>query len=155
MSRMRTVSVRSIVVLLAVAGVWAGCIDVRDFEGIWTGRIVSEPAVRQGFTDEAVVDALGLRNVDFEGVTAILTTSDGKFRGTRLTRVVKASNDTLATLTFDGDPLRSYLLFAPLHSDKEGWPASMVISLFADDHVELRILRGNDLFGVFFLSRRE
>ncbi len=31
----------------------------------------------------------------------------------------------------------------------------MVISLFSDDHVELRVIRGNDLFGVFSLQRIE
>ena len=67
--------------------------------------------------------------------------------------MVKSSNDSLASLTFDGYPLRSYLLFAPPRGEPDPWPAMMVVSLFSDERVELRILRGNDLFGVFNLKR--
>jgi hypothetical protein len=141
------------VTLLTLAA--QGCIDIREFEGTWAGDIVSEPAVRQGFTTEVRVEALQLENVDLEGLGARLTTSDGKFKDQPLTRVNKFSNDTIASLTFDGAPLRSYLMFAPLSGETVGGPAMMVISLFADDHTELRILRGNDLFGVFSLTRQE
>jgi len=132
-----------------------GCVDVREYEGEWLGEVASEPLVRQGFAEGARVEPLVLGKVDLEGISATLTTTDDKFKRTPLTRVVKFSNDTLASLTFDGDPLRSYLLFAPLASEPAGPPAMMLISLFTDDRVELRILRGNDLFGVFHLARRE
>lgn len=139
-----------LVVLTLTSG---GCIDVRDYAGTWVGDIVSEKRVRQGFEDSVRVEPLVLEDVDLEAVSATLTTTDGKFYRTRLTRVNKFSNDTLASLTFDGDPLRSYLLFAPLDHEPDAWPAMMVISLFTDDRVELRILRGNNLFGVFNLKR--
>jgi hypothetical protein len=141
--------------LLTLLYATGGCVDVRNFEGSWEGKIVPEPAVRQGFTESTTVEALELSNVDLERLTASLTTSDGKFKNTPLTRMTKFSNDTLASLTFDGDPLRTYLLFAPLTSESEGSPALMVISLFGDDRVEMRILRSNDLFGVFNLYRKE
>jgi hypothetical protein len=138
-----------------------GCIDIREFEGTWTGGIVSEDAVRQGFTPDTSVEALELENVDLEGLGARLTTSDGKFKDQSLKRVNKFSNDTIASLTFDGAPLRSYLMFAPLSGEgaqggvPSGALAMMLISLFADDHVELRVLRGDHLFGVFNLARQE
>jgi hypothetical protein len=132
-----------------------GCIDVREYQGEWLGRVASEPAVRQGFAEGVRVEPLVLDKVDLEVISATLTTTDGKFKRTPLSRVVKFSNDTLASLTFDGDPLRSYLLFSPLASESGAPPAMMVISLFTDDRVELRILRGNDLFGVFHLTRRD
>lgn len=132
-----------------------GCIDVRDYGGEWLGTVASDPAVRQGFAEGARVEPLVLEDVDLEGITATLTTTDGKFGRTRLSRVVKFSNDPMASMTFDGDPLRSYLLFARLTSEPSAPPAMMVVSLFTDDRVELRVLRGNDLFGVFHLSRRD
>ena len=141
-----------LLLLLPLAG---GCVDVRSFAGDWQGGVVSEPAVRQGFAPEARVDRLSLQDVDLQGVTATLTTSDGRFDRSRMTRVIKAANDAIASLTFDGAPLRTYLLFAPLATDPSGAPASILISLFGDDHIELRILRGNDLFGVFNLGRTE
>ena len=143
------------VALLVGGATLAGCVDIRDFEGSWAGDVVSEPAVRQSFAARTRVDPLVLTNVDLEGLTATLSTTDGKFNKTSLLRVVKISNDPLASLTFDGDPLRSYFLFAPLKSEPDGWPAWLVLSLFSDDHVELRIVRGNDLFGVFSLIRKE
>jgi hypothetical protein len=139
---------------LVVAGTSA-CVDVRDFKGTWFGQIISEEAIRQGFTEKTQVDELQLSDVDLQGLTAILTTSDGKFSQTALTRVIKFSNDILSSLTFDGDPLRTYLLFAPLASEPSKPPAQMLISLFGDDRVEIRIVRGNDLFGVFRLKRKE
>lgn len=131
----------------------SGCVDVRSFAGGWIGSVVSEPAVRQGFPPDARVELLTLKDVDLQGVTATLTTSDGRFANSRMTRVIKAANDAIASVTFDGGPLRTYLLFAPLASEPSGTPASIWISLFGDDHIELRILRGNDLFGVFNLER--
>jgi hypothetical protein len=133
----------------------SGCTDVRNYAGEWSGKVVSEDAVRQGFAIDTRVDTLTLSQVDLQGVTAVLTLSDGTFAQAHLTRVSKFSNDTLASLTFDGSPLRSYLLFAPLSSDPTGWPAHVVISLFGDEHIEMRIIRGNDLFGVFILHRKE
>ena len=95
-----------------------------------------------------------LSDVDLHALDAVLTTSDGKFAATRLQRVQKFSSDVLASLSFDGNPIRSYLLFARLASETtSGAPAMIIVSLFGDEHVELRIIRGNDLFGVFHLTR--
>ena len=148
---------RTICLLIAfTAGVGpAACVDIREYEARWRGAIVPEAAVRQGFTAEVAVDPLELTNVDLQGLTARLTTNDGKFKAADLTPVVKFSADNLASLDFDGNPLRSYLLFARLSAEPTECPAQMVISLFSDDHVELRIIRGNDLFGVFSLQRVE
>ncbi len=127
----------------------AGCVDMRAFEGRWTGSIVAEAAVRQGFSEDARVELLELSNVRLQGLTAQLTTSDGKFDRTTLSRITKAAGDALASLSFDGDPLRSYLLFAkPADADQA---ALMVLSMFGDEHIELRVISGNELFGVFYL----
>jgi len=133
----------------------SGCTDVRDFAGSWSGKVVAEEAVRQGFSPEASVELLTLNDIDLQSMTATLTTDDGKFKGTPLVRIEKSASDALASLSFTGAPLRSYLLFAPLASELSSCPASMVISLFSDDHVELRIFRANELFGVFNLHRKE
>jgi hypothetical protein len=148
---------RTICLLIAVAaGVGpTACVDIRDYESRWRGAIVPEAVVRQGFTANVTVDPLELTNVDLQGLTARLTTSDGKFKAADLTSVVKFSADNLASLDFDGNPLRSYLLYARLSAEPTACPAQMVISLFSDDHVELRVIRGNDLFGIFSLRRIE
>ena len=131
-----------------------GCLDVRDFEGSWAGEIISEASVRQGFVATARVDQLTLSNVDLNRMNATLTTSDGKFSNTRLNRVIRYTADPMASMSFDSDPVRSYLHFAPLSNETRGCDAMVLISLFGDKHVEMRIIRGNDLFGVFKLTPR-
>lgn len=138
---------------LTVTGV--GCLDVRDFEGEWQGAVISEEAIRQGFATGTTVAPLTLKGVDLNRVSATLTTSDGKFNKTALTRVAKFSNDTLSSLVFEGNDVRSYMFNARLDSETSGCPATVLISLFSDDHVEARVIRANDLFGVFHLTRKE
>jgi hypothetical protein len=146
---------RCCICVLFALGLTTGCVDVRNFEGSWSGRIVTEEAVRQGFSVSTQVERLEMSEVSLQTISANLTTDDGRFERTPLQRVIKLANDSLASLTFDGAPLRSYLLFAPLVGELTQSPASIVISLFGDDHLELRIFRGNDLFGVFNLNRPE
>lgn len=149
------VTITTLSLLTVSAVLSSGCVDLRDFEGQWRGSVVTEPAVRNGFTEEVRVDPLVLSNVDLQGLTATLTTSDGKFADTPLTSVNKFSSDTLASMTFDGNPLRSFLLFGTPADEEEGCSALAVVSLFGDDHVEVRIIRSNDLFGIFRLERIE
>jgi hypothetical protein len=130
-----------------------GCVDLRDFKGNWSGEIVDEPAIRAGFEATARVEALQLDEVTQPSVTARLTTNDGTFANTALVHVTKSTADALATLTFDGNPLQTYLLFAPL-ANSAGDDALLVLSLYGDDHLELRVIRSNDLFGVFYLERK-
>ncbi|MCC6748988.1 MAG: hypothetical protein IT371_15115 [Deltaproteobacteria bacterium] len=141
------------IAVAVVLGSLSGCTDLRAFEGEWRGAVVAEEAVRQGFAQGTTVAPLALSSVDLHALSATLTTSDGKFHDTRLARVTKAASDVLATLSFDGQPIRSYLAFAPLANDPTGPWTLALISLFADERVELRLIRGNDLFGVFRLRR--
>ena len=127
---------------------------MRGFEGDWAGSIISEQAVRQGFSRAVTVNPLTLENVDLNRVSATLTTSDGKFKDARLTRVTRFTADPMASMSFDTSPVRSYMHFAPLTSEPKGCDAMVLISLFGDEHVEVRIIRGNDLFGVFNLKRK-
>ena len=142
-------------VLCVLTGTLAGgCLDVRGFEGSWAGGILSEEAVRQGFSATATLDPLVLQNVDLNRVSATISTSDGKFKDSRLTRVTRFTADPMASMSFDANPVRSYLHFAPLANESSGCDAMVLISLFGDEHVEVRIIRGNDLFGVFNLKRK-
>lgn len=139
--------------LLAIcAMVSLGCVDVRNFADSWEGPILAEPSVRQGFAEDTEAK-LVLDDVTLQGLTAELSTTDDLFQQTALTRIDKAAGDALASLSFDGDPLRTYLLFAPPADDADAGSALIVVSLFGDDRVELRILRENALFGVFRLAR--
>ena len=145
--------VRALLTVVGLVLAVPGCLDVRDFEGTWSGPILSDEMLRQGFTTSARVSSLELSNVDLNGVTASLTTNDGRFSATPLTRVSKFSSDMMASLTFDGQPVRTFLHFAPLANETASCPATVLIILFSEPRVEVRIIRGNELFGVFRLER--
>jgi hypothetical protein len=130
-----------------------GCTDLRDFNGDWSGPIIAEPAVRQGFSANAEVTKLTLSNIALSTAEGLLSTSDDKFKDARLSLVARSVSDELASMSFENDPLRSYLMFGKLTSDPRGAPAVMIVSLFGNDEVQLRIFRGNDLYGVFYLRR--
>ena len=144
-----------VLLLLLLGTSLAGCLDVRNFEGSWQGAVLGEDAVRQGFARGTEVSPLKLQDVDLHRVSATLTTSDGKFSQTTLSRVSKYSNDTLSEMVFEGTDVRTYMFHARLEDEPSGCPAMVLISLFSDDHVELRVIRSNDLFGVFHLTRKE
>ena len=54
----------------------SACLDVREFQGSWSGSIIAEEALRQGFADTVKVDPLVLSNVDLLKLSATLTTSE-------------------------------------------------------------------------------
>ena len=58
----------------------------------------------------------------------------------------------LAGVTFSGGPLRVYLAFAPV-ADAAG-EALVVVALYDDHRVEVRVLRGGaaPLYGIFALK---
>lgn len=132
-----------------------GCTDLRAYTGRWEGPVIAEAAVRQGFAETTRVAPLLLEDVSLNSLRASLTTTDGRFQDAALTRFLRASSDELASMTFESDPLRTYLLFGSLTSEPTAAPALFVLSLFPDDRVQLRVLRGNDLYAIFHLERRD
>lgn len=144
-----------LLMLILLPMLLGGCVDLQTYVGTWEGEVVAEEAVRQGFKEDARIAPLELSSIHMGSVSATLSTSDGRFAKRRLTTITKAAADALAGLTFDSDPLRTYLLFGQLDSEPEAAPAQVMLSLFHDDRIQLRIFRGNDLYGVFHLERRE
>lgn len=142
------------VVLLALST--NGCVDLRTFNGEWEGNISVESAIRQGFAADAQITSLQLTDVTTAHVDATLSTSDGIFDGSVLETIEGVTSDVLANLTFDGNPLRSYMMFSELAEEPDGdqvsnGPAWIVLSLFDDSRVEMRIMRRNNIFGLFAL----
>ena len=140
-----------------VAGLLAlvGCDDLGEFRGKFRGDIVEGGFVRSCFGSE--VKATLVFDPDLavaplpEGLSPAqqnrLTTSDGIFEDTPLVPLSALPHDQLSRLDFPGSRrLRSFLLFArPERGPLAGRDATVVISLMADERVELRIMaRGGD-----------
>jgi hypothetical protein len=131
-----------------------GCNDLRDFRGDWRGpRVGDADALRVGLADDAasVAAVLSIDQIDGHGLMARLAI-DGVLPETPIASLAGAEADVLAGMTFGGGPLRVYLAFAPM-SDGAG-EALVVIALYDDRRVEVRLLRGGTmpLYAIFALS---
>jgi hypothetical protein len=132
--------------------VGAGCNDLRDFRGAWTGPRVGDAApLRVGVTDTATA-TLDIDAVDLHGLAGTLSV-DGLVTAATFEPVAGAEADVLAGLTYDGGPLRVYLGFVPV--DDGMGTATAVVSLYDDDRVEVRLLRGGTakIYAIFALQR--
>lgn len=131
----------------------SGCLDLRDFNGLWTGaRVGTAPALRVGFGD-SVTATLAIERVTLNGLTARLTTSDDVFADAVIQPIPGAEADVLAGVTFDGAPSRVYLSFVTTADG--GGPALVVVAMYDDSRIEMRVLRGGSapLYGIFALKR--
>lgn len=137
------------VVVLAVVA--AGCSDLRDFRGEWSGpRIGDVPIVKVGVRDGAHAQ-LAIDDIDAHGLRARLTI-DGLVDGALLESLPGAEADALANMTFAGAPLRVYLGFVAI-ADGAG-EALALIALYDDRRIEARVLRGGPtpLYAIFALT---
>ena len=146
--------VASITVVGTVAAVFfvGGCNDLRDFRGAWTGPRVGDAApLRVGVGDTATA-TLDIAAVDLHGLAGTLSV-DGLVTAATFEPVAGAEADVLAGLTYDGGPLRVYLGFVPV--DDGVGTATAVVSLYDDDRVEVRLLRGGTakIYAIFALQR--
>ncbi|MBK7073597.1 MAG: hypothetical protein IPH44_14960 [Myxococcales bacterium] len=126
--------------VLAVAAITLGaCTDVREFDGRWSGpRVGDAPALQVGVAHDATA-ALTVARVDRYGLTGTLDVT-GLCVGAAVAPLAGAEADRLASLTFDGAPLRVYL--ATVATVDGGGDALAMIALFDDRRVEVRLIRG-------------
>jgi hypothetical protein len=137
------------IALLACALVATACQDVRSFAGSWSGRASVDPHLSAGFPSaQASLDIAVASELDLHGALTLAPL----FESAPVDSIRGASGDALGGLRVGHDPLHSYFAFA---TPTDGsLPALAVISLFGDDRVELRIVRGtNELYGLFSLRR--
>jgi hypothetical protein len=126
----------------------AGCEDIRRFEGVWVGPVSADPAHQHGFDNTAFLRA----TVGLVSRTAIELSIELPQAGTpvRFEPIRHASDDVLGDLRLDGEPLRTFLGF--LRPTGDSYLA--VVSLFAEDRIDVRLIRGPDeAYGVFSLKR--
>jgi hypothetical protein len=128
------------------------CNDLRDFRGPWQGpRVGDAPPLRVGVTDAARA-TLEIASVDLRGLAGTLSV-DGLVTAAAVEPVAGAEADVLSGMSFGGSPLRVYLGFVAI--DDLGGDATAVISLYDDDRVEVRLLRGGStpIYAIFALER--
>jgi hypothetical protein len=125
------------------------CNDLRDFRGAWTGaRVGDAAALRVGAGESA---NLAIDGIDAHGLTARLSI-EGLLPEAALASLPGAEADVLANMTFSGAPLRVYLSFVP--SPDLGGDALVVVALYDDRRIDVRVLRGGvqPLYAIFALT---
>jgi hypothetical protein len=128
----------------------AGCEDIRRFEGSWAGAVSGDPAHRTGFEAEAPMHAT-VTAVSRRGITMTVDLP-GQPPALPFQPIGHAADDVLADLRIEGEPLRTFLGFV---RPPTGEPYLAVVSIFAEDHIDVRIIRGPDeIYGVFSLRRQ-
>jgi len=127
------------------------CNDLRDFRGDWRGpRVGDAPVLRTGFAGSSSA-TLSVDRVDEAGLVARLAIDD-LLPETAITSLPGADADALAGITFAGAPLRVYLAFVAIPDD--GGEAFVVVALYDDRRIDVRVLRGGaqPLYGIFALT---
>jgi hypothetical protein len=135
-------AMRIALVTLALA---AGCSDLSGFTGSWQGTPVTDPALLDGIMPDAAA-VLQVDAVDRVSLRGSLTVGGDQ---AALRPVARAANDTLGSIDLPDSPLRSYWMVAPLAAGD----AIAIVSLYGDEHVDLRLLRSDSLYAVFHLRR--
>lgn len=135
-------------VCLAIAVIASACTDVRDFRGTWQGAQVGAAAELHVGVPAGAGAGLTIDDIDKRGVSGHLTVQ--QVVAAPFTSVPGAEADALASMTWDGAPLRVYLAFVPTIDG--GGDALAVIALY-DQRIELRLMRGGTapLYAIFDL----
>jgi len=125
------------------------CNDLREFRGTWRGPRVGDSLVQAHIADHASA------TLTIDAITSHLLEArlaiDGVLPETPITSLPQAEADALADLTFSGGPLRVYLAFVAMPDG--GGEALVVVALYDDRRIEVRLLRGtNALYGIFALT---
>jgi len=126
------------------------CNDLREFRGTWQGPRVGASPVQAAIADHTsatlTIDAITSHTL------AARLAIDGVLPETPIASLPQVEADALADITFGGNPLRVYLAFVAMPDG--GGEALVVVALYDDRRVEVRLLRGgaNALYGIFALT---
>lgn len=114
----------------------AACQDLHEYQGAWHGTVSGDPQLAVSAPPTMM---LTINSVDH---TQISGTVDGiDFASLR-----HVSADAMAEVRVGRDALRTYFAFLPTGP-------LVVISLFPDQRVEVRLILGDTMFGLYELHR--
>ena len=135
------------ILLLDLLAPALGCQDLREYAGEWTGEISADPALAHGFAADTTITA-NVTEANRDGV-AFSATWNG--RTGSFAPIKRAAGDTLSEMQLPGEPLRTFLGFVSPPGEA---PYLTVVSLYPENRLELRLIRGADeAYGVFSLHR--
>lgn len=129
-----------------------GCQDLREYTGSWEGTVSGDPALSHGFAPTTQVTA-EFTAASHEGVAFTLVLKPG-IQAAHFVPIKRAAGDLLADVELPGEPLRTFFGFVDPPGGAE--PYLTIVSLYPENRVELRLIRGaDDAYGVFSLHRAQ
>jgi hypothetical protein len=140
---------QSLVLTAALAFGVLGCEDIRRFEGVWVGSVSADPAHQMGFASESFLRA----NIGSVTRSSVDMQIDLPQHPVPLAfePIRGASADVLGDMKLEGEPLRTFIGYLRPPGTE---PFLAVVSLFAADRIDVRIIRGPaETYGVFSLRR--
>lgn len=142
----------------------AGCRDLSSFStggDRYEGSVVQAAFVLAGIdagTDGGPRLCLSLDTDRLQDAPGKISTSDGRFSGSPLRPIPQIWHDPLSTLDF-GDGRAKNLVYVATAStpfaDGSGSDVFAIVSLMESGSVEVRLLRSDNVFAVFVLSRQK
>src|SRR4029453_4718264 len=103
------------------------------------GSVAPDPAHQQGFTSNAFLRAT-VASVSRRSINLSVHLPQDPALG-RFEPIRHAADDALGDLRIEGEPLRTFLGFL---RPAGGSPYLAVVSLFAEDRIDVRLIRGPD-----------
>lgn len=150
--------------LLFLLCVWlalgVGCREMDDFKGTWSGAIVEDESVRKTFDGNTEME-MNVTHITPRALTAQISTcvrvdpqtcTPGLFQQVSLDPVEKARNDDLRDMMYGGEPYAIHLMAAQPNDPLEG-PFLVFVSLHSATRVEVRLVRANESYGLFRLTK--
>jgi hypothetical protein len=125
----------------------AGCQDLREYAGEWTGELSSDPALGHGFAPGTTITAQ-VTSATRDGISLV---ANWEGKEAPFVPIRRASGDVLSEVQLPGEPLRTFFGFVQPPGEA---PYLSVVSLFPENRLEVRLIRGADeAYGVFSLKR--
>ncbi len=151
----RAIALGALGVLAVTLG--PGCQDLREYAGDWSGELSADPALAHGFAPGTTVNA-DVSAADRDGIAFVLTLDpDGPAAPAPagppapFVPIRRAAGDILGEMQLPGEPLRTFVGFVQPPGEQ---PYLAVVSLYPENRLELRLIRGADeAYGVFSLRR--
>jgi hypothetical protein len=169
-ARERRAAPVAVAALGALALTSVACRDLSRFSSKgdrFEGSVVKGSFVRSGVVESAAM-CLTLDTDHLQDAPGSITTTDGRFRDTRLRPIPQIWHDPLSTLSFGNGRVQNLIyVAAPMGDGGDAQDIVVIVSLLQTDHVEVRLLRGapqldagppqpdaaEAIFGVFNLDR--
>jgi hypothetical protein len=117
----------------------SACQDLHEYQGAWHGGVSADPQLSAGTGTLYPTLDMDITSIDHTRIS-------GTINGMPFSSMEHAAADALAEVRVGHDALRTYF----------GWWTTylVIVSVFPDQRVEVRLILGDSYYGVYELHRK-